>query len=195
MAMLHEKKLNDISEEIKHCERCPLYRTRVCAVPGKGSSSADICFIGEAPGVAEDKSGEPFIGAAGKFLNEMLDSINLSRDDVFITNIAKCRPPKNRDPMEDEKDICSDSFLWKQLEIIKPKLVVLLGRHAMYKFVPADKKIGDVHGMLFKLKSPNRDREFTVLPLYHPAAALYNGGLRETLKKDFKKIPRILKKL
>jgi len=187
--------LESIAEEIRACEKCPLSRGRLRAVPGSGSAKSGIVFIGEGPGAQEDKTGEPFVGSAGKFLDEMLASIGLARGDVFITNVVKCRPPGNREPLPDEADICTSAYLWRQLEVIQPMVVITLGRHAMHRFVPSDKKIGEVHGTLFKLTSPKTGKHFNILPLYHPAAALYNGGMREMLKKDFKKIPKILKKL
>ncbi len=187
--------LEDIAKEIRGCEKCPLFLGRLHAVPGEGSSESGIVFIGEGPGAQEDKEGKPFVGAAGKLLNEMLAEIGLKRDSVFITNIVKCRPPGNRDPEPDEVRICTESYLWRQLEIIDPKILITLGRHAMHRFIPADKKISVVHGKLFRLKSPTSGRTFNVLPQYHPAAALYNGGMRDILMRDFKKIPRILKML
>jgi len=164
-------------------------------VPGVGSAKSGIVFIGEGPGANEDKKGEPFVGAAGKFLDEMLGGVGMNRADVYITNVVKCRPPNNRVPFPDEDDICTQNYLWRQFEALSPKLIVTLGRHAMYRFVPADKKISNVHGQLFHLKSPKSGREFNILPLYHPAAALYNGGMRETLKDDFSLIPKYIKKL
>ncbi len=187
--------LEDIAKEIRGCEKCPLFLGRLHAVPGEGSSESGIVFIGEGPGAQEDKEGKPFVGAAGKLLSEMLAEIGLKRDSVFITNIVKCRPPGNRDPEPDEVRICTESYLWRQLEIIDPKILITLGRHAMHRFIPADKKISVVHGKLFRLKSPTSGRTFNVLPQYHPAAALYNGGMRDILMRDFKKIPRILKML
>jgi len=185
--------LEDIAAEVRRCERCPLYAARLHAVPGEGDASSGIVFIGEGPGAQEDKEGRPFVGAAGKFLDEMLAAIGVRRESVFITNVVKCRPPGNRDPEPDEVRTCTERYLWRQMEVIKPKLLVTLGRHAMYRFVPADKKISEVHGKLFHLTSPTSGKTFNILPQYHPAAALYNGGMRETLMRDFKKIPRILK--
>lgn len=190
-----EKKIKDIADEIRICEKCPLSKGRLRAVAGSGSVSSKIVFIGEGPGVQENKTGEPFVGASGKFLDEMLVSIGMKREDVFITNIVKCRPPGNRDPLPEEACICTDSYLWRQLEIINPLIIATLGRHAMYRFIPSDKKISDAHGMLFHLESPKTGRVFNILPLYHPAAALYNGSMREVLKKDFEKIPKIIKKI
>ncbi|MFC1720669.1 uracil-DNA glycosylase family protein [Patescibacteria group bacterium] len=187
--------LEKLAEQIRICEKCPLAEGRLYAVPGSGSGKSGIVFIGEGPGAREDKIGEPFVGAAGKFLDEMLADIGLKRADVFITNIVKCRPPNNRDPLPDEVKICTENFLWKQLEILNPKVIITLGRHAMHRFIPSDKKIGEVHGMLFHLTSPKTDKKFNILPLYHPAAALYNGGLRKTLKEDFQNVPKIIKEL
>lgn len=160
-------------------------------VYGVGNPDADVVFIGEAPGKNEDLKGEPFIGAAGKFLNEMLESIGLRRDDVYITNIVKYRPPNNRDPLPEEKKAFW-SHLVRQLDVIQPKLVVTLGRHSMEYFLP-NVKISAVHGEPQSIALGNRDQ--TILPLFHPAAALYNGGLRQTLIDDFAKLPQILEKL
>jgi uracil-DNA glycosylase len=192
-----EKKetLLSIEEAVKICSLCPLSKGRIHAVPGVGNFDPDIVFIGEGPGAKEDEKGEPFVGAAGKFLAEMLASIQMKREDVFITNVVKCRPPNNRDPLPDEVSVCTTNYLWKQLEVLDPKVVITLGRHAMYRFVPADRKISEDHGKLFKLTSPKTGRHFNIFPLYHPAAALYNGSMRQVLLDDFKKIPGMLKKL
>ena len=154
---------------------------------GEGSVDSDIVFIGEAPGKKEDLKGVPFIGAAGKFLNEMLESIGLSRQDVYITNIVKYRPPNNRDHLPDEKTAFLP-YLESQLEVIQPKLVVTLGRHSLNCFLP-DLQIGQVHGQLQEFKGR------MYLPLFHPAAALYNGVMRQTLLDDFALIPSIIKKI
>jgi len=190
----NEDILRELEADINKCEKCPLFETRVNAVPGVGSSKSGLVFIGEGPGAREDKQGEPFVGAAGKFLDEMLDEIGIKRNEVFITNVVKCRPPDNRDPFPEEVKICTENYLWKQLEVLNPKIIITLGRHAMYRFIPADKKISEVHGMLFDLKSPKTGRSFKILPLYHPAAALYNGSMRKVLKKDFQTIPKIIQK-
>ena len=163
-----DSSLLDIAKEIQGCEKCPLFLRRLHAVPGEGSSESGIVFIGEGPGREEDKRGKPFVGAAGKLLDEMLAEIGLKRDSVFITNIVKCRPPENRDPEPDEVRICTENYLWRQLEIINPKILITLGRHAMHRFIPADKKISVVHGKLFRLKSPTSGKMFNVLPQYHP---------------------------
>jgi uracil-DNA glycosylase family 4 len=152
-----------------------------------GSPDADIVFIGEAPGKSEDEQGKPFVGAAGKFLNEMLASIGLSREEVYITNIVKYRPPENRDPLPEEKQAFMP-YLISQLDIIAPKLTIFLGRHAMSVFFPS-LRITQAHGKA--LRSKGR----VYMPLYHPAAALYNGSMRATLLEDFARIPVILEKL
>ena len=154
---------------------------------GDGNPEADILFIGEAPGKNEDLQGKPFVGAAGKFLNEMLDGIGLKREDIYITNIVKYRPPNNRDPLPEEKEAFLP-FLQQQIAIIKPKLIVTLGRHSMDVLLPG-LKISQIHGQ------PKRYKGQVYLPLFHPAAALYNGGMRQTLIEDFSLIPVILEKL
>ena len=164
-------------------------------VMGDGNVDADIVFIGEAPGKNEDLQGLPFVGAAGKFLNEMLGTVGLERSDIFITNIVKYRPPDNRDPTSEEKQAFWP-FLARQLEIIEPKVIVTLGRHSMEFFLP-DAKIGQVHGqpkrLPVKLHNGN-ETSWVILPLYHPAAALYNGGMRQTLIDDFQGILKIIDK-
>jgi DNA polymerase len=165
---------------------------------GDGNPDADIVFIGEAPGKNEDLQGKPFVGAAGKFLNEMLASIKLNREDIYITNIVKYRPPENRDPSPAEKKAFLP-YLQSQLEVIQPKVVVTLGRHSMNCFLP-DLQISKVHGepkrVKLQLKHDAADiMEVVILPLFHPAAALYNPGQRQTLIDDFAVIPNILTKL
>lgn len=156
-------------------------------VPGDGNPDAEIVFVGEAPGAREDEQGVPFVGAAGKFLDEMLASINLKRADVFITNIVKYRPPNNRDP-EPSEISAMVPYLLDQINVIQPKLVVFLGRHAMNVFLP-ELKISAAHG------KPVRKNGQVFLPLFHPAAALYNGSMRATLLEDFALIPQILQKI
>lgn len=170
---------------------CELRTTATQGVLGDGSVNAEIMFIGEAPGAREDKEGRPFVGSAGKFLAEMLADINMKRKDVYITNIVKYRPPENRDPTPSEITACA-SWLAEEIQLIEPALIVLLGRHAMNHFFP-DKKISLEHGVVSALPLFGKKQHF--LPLYHPAAALYNGSLRVVLKEDFKKIPRILKNI
>lgn len=177
--------LEKIKADILAQKICPeLAAGATQLVFGDGDVDAEIVFIGEAPGKNEDLQGIPFVGAAGKFLNEMLASIDLKREDIYITNIVKYRPPDNRDPFPDEKAAFLP-FLRAQLEVIKPKLVATLGRHSMDALLPG-LQISQVHGQ------PKRYKGQVYLPLFHPAAALYNGGLRQTLVDDFAKIPRIL---
>lgn len=213
-----QEQLEKIKADILKQKICPeLAAGASQLVFGDGSPDSDLVFIGEAPGKNEDIQGLPFVGAAGKFLNEMLALIGLSREDVYITNIVKYRPPENRDPLPDEKAAFLP-FLRAQLEVIKPKAVVTLGRHSMECFLPG-LQISNVHGQPKRIKlrlsssqivdsssdrkpsSPNYDlqttnyEEVVILPLFHPAAALYNGGMRQTLIDDFSRIPAILKKI
>lgn len=164
---------------------------------GDGHPNADIVFIGEAPGKNEDLQGKPFVGAAGKFLNEMLGLIDLKREDVYITNIVKYRPPNNRDPLPEEKKAFLP-YLQSQLEVIQPKVLVTLGRHSMNCFLP-DLQISQVHGQPKRIKLQLKDNsdtlEVVIMPLFHPAAALYNGSMRQTLIDDFTLIPAIIEKL
>lgn len=184
--MSKQAQLEGIARDIIENKVCPeLAASAIQLVPGEGSADAAILVIGEAPGAAEDREGRPFVGASGKFLAEMLADIGLTRDDVFITNIVKYRPPNNRDPLPEEIKAFWP-YLMKQIEIIQPKLIVTLGRYAMNVFLPG-LKISAVHGQ------PKRKNGQVYLPLYHPAAALYNGGMRATLKEDFARIPDILK--
>jgi uracil-DNA glycosylase family 4 len=160
-------------------------------VMGDGNVNAGIVFIGEAPGKNEDEQGLPFVGAAGKFLNEMLAQAGLERSDVYITNIVKYRPPYNRDPLPEEKKAFWP-YLLKQLQIIQPKVVITLGRHSMEYFLP-NMKISQIHGQAKRIQF-GQDK-LVIVPLYHPAAALYNGSLRQTLIDDFLTVPKIIEKL
>lgn len=171
---------------------CTLKEEATQAVPGDGSAEAEIMFIGEAPGKNEDLQGVPFVGAAGKFLSEMLATINLKREDIYITNVVKYRPPNNRDPLPEEIAACMP-WLHEQIKIIQPKIIVTLGRHAMEHFIPG-KKISEVHGQAFRRSFPDIGEQ-VFFSLYHPAAALYNGSMRETLIKDFQKIPKVVEKI
>jgi len=157
-------------------------------VMGDGNVDAEIVLIGEAPGKKEDETGLPFVGAAGKFLNEMLSGAGINRSDVFITNIVKYRPPNNRDPLPEEKKAFWP-YLVRQLDVIQPQIVVTLGRHSMEYFLP-DQKISMVHGQPKRIAFG--DKKLVIVPLYHPAAALYNGGMRATLIEDFQKLPKII---
>jgi uracil-DNA glycosylase len=176
--------LQDLNNQILRCEKCALCKTRINVVPGEGSSKAEIMFIGEGPGKKEDELGRPFVGAAGKLLDKLIESIGLKRENVFIANVVKCRPPENRDPLPEEVGACR-AWLDEQVKIIKPKLIVLLGRHSMDRFLP-NQKISLDHG------KPKRYNNQVYYPVYHPAAALYRNGLLEELKKDFKRIPKVL---
>jgi uracil-DNA glycosylase family 4 len=184
--MSKQDKLDALKARIVASNVCPeLAATATQLVFGDGNPDADIVFIGEAPGKNEDLQGKPFVGAAGKFLNEMLETIGLKRDDIYITNIVKYRPPNNRDPLPDEKTEFLP-YLQEQIAIIEPKLIVTLGRHSMDSLLPG-LKISQVHGQ------PKRHNGQVYLPLFHPAAALYNGAMRQTLIDDFANIPAIMK--
>lgn len=191
MSKSSRKSLEEINKYWeKHCV-CELRKTAKKPVAGAGNPSADIVFIGEAPGKKEDETGLPFIGASGKFLDELLSSIKIKREEVYITSIVKYRPPENRDPTQKEKDDCKE-WLHEQLNCIHPLLIVFLGRHSMNHFFP-ELKISEAHGKLLQKRIVGIKTEY-FLPLYHPAAALYNSSMRATLLKDFKKIPFALKK-
>jgi len=188
MVKSKQKALSDIKQQILDDKVCSdLAASATQLVFGDGNPDADIVFIGEAPGKNEDAQGLPFVGAAGKFLNEMLAGIGLKRGDVYITNIVKYRPPENRDPLPSEK-MEFLPYLRSQMEVIKPKLIVTLGRHSMDSLLPG-LKISEVHGQ------PKRYKNQVYLPLFHPAAALYNGGMRQTLIEDFERIPAVLAKI
>jgi uracil-DNA glycosylase family 4 len=179
------ERLEQIKKSIIKDDICPELKAGAKQlVFGDGNPDAEIVFIGEAPGKNEDEQGLPFVGAAGRFLEEMLDTIGFKRSDVYITNIVKYRPPNNRDPHPNEKAAFLP-FLRSQLEVIKPKLVVTLGRHSMDSLLPG-LQISKVHGQ------PKRYKDQVYLPLFHPAAALYNGSMRQTLIDDFARIPKIL---
>ena len=175
----------------EHC-KCELKKTATQAVYGHGSAESEVVFIGEAPGRNEDIKGVPFVGAAGKFLDEMLGIIRLKREDVYIANTVKCRPPENRDQLPEEKNICYP-WLLEQIKCLQPKLIVTLGKHSMELFLP-NQKISEIHGKALRREIPELGK-CIFYTLYHPAAALYNGGMRETLIKDFKRIPKVLEKI
>lgn len=180
--------LNDLAVEIQAKNITPDLKAQATQlVMGDGNPDADIVFIGEAPGKNEDLQGKPFVGAAGKFLDVMLSETGMDRQDVYITNIVKYRPPNNRDPSPEEKREFWP-YLLRQLEIINPKVVITLGRHSGGYFIP-DLQIGKDHGVPRKVKYHNH--ELMVIPLYHPAAALYNGGMRQTLIDDFIKAAKL----
>ncbi len=184
MAQQYES-LDALSQACLSCTACDLSKQRTHVVPGEGNEKAQVMFIGEGPGYNEDQQGRPFVGQAGKLLDELIASIGMKRSDVFIANVVKCRPPGNRDPMPAEIAACSD-WLNEQIRLINPKVIVTLGRYSMAKFMPGD-SISKVHG------SPRKIGERVVLPVHHPAAALYQQSLKQTLQADFKKIPQLLK--
>ena len=176
--------LQTVAQEILVCTKCLLHRGRTKAVPGEGSGDAAIMFIGEGPGFHEDQQGRPFVGAAGRFLEELLESISLSREKVFITNVIKCRPPGNRDPLPEEMESCR-SFLDQQIELIRPKLIVTLGRFSMARAFPRA-RISRIHGQ------PRKIDGIIYYPMYHPAAALHQPSLRRTIEDDMKRLPDVL---
>ena len=183
---LGEANLAQIASEVSVCERCMLHHSRKLAVPGEGPVDADIMFIGEGPGFHENQQGRPFVGAAGKYLEELLATIGLKREDVFITNVVKCRPPNNRDPLPDELAACSD-YLERQIQVINPKVIVTLGRYSMARFLP-NAKISDVHGQSFRIKGR------VVVPMFHPAAALHQPSLKPSIERDFNHLPELMAK-
>lgn len=176
--------LEDIAAEVRVCPKCELSRTRTKAVPGEGSPTARVMLVGEGPGWHEDQQGVPFVGNAGKFLNELLGKAGLNREDVFITNVVKCRPPGNRDPLPDEMAACAP-YLDRQITAIDPDVIVTLGRFSMSRWFPGE-RISRIHGQ------PKRDGRRLIVPMYHPAAALHQGSLRGAIEDDFAKLPRIL---
>lgn len=179
------KSLEEIVQQVSRCTDCSLSRGRTKAVPGEGPSDARIMFIGEGPGFHEDQQGRPFVGPAGQFLEQLLASSGLKREDVYITNVVKCRPPNNRDPLPGEIAACS-KYLDKQMELINPRLVVTLGRHSLARFFPKE-TITKARGRAKKSGG------MTVYPMFHPAAALHKQELRKVIEEDFKAIPTLLK--
>jgi DNA polymerase len=176
--------LTELYEEIAACQRCDLAKSRTQTVPGEGPEDAEIMFIGEAPGFHEDRQGRPFVGAAGRFLEELLASIGLKREDVYICNVIKCRPPGNRDPLSDEIEACKP-FLDRQIELIQPKLIVTLGRYSMARYFP-NAQITRIHGQ------PKRIGNRIYYPMFHPAAALHQPKWRSAVEEDMLKIPQLL---
>jgi len=182
-----DEELRKIKEEVLACKKCPLFKERITPVIGQGSHSSKIMFIGEAPGAKEDATGVPFCGRSGDFLNELLSFIGIKREDVYICNIVKCRPPKNRDPNDLEISSCKN-YLERQIELINPKIICSLGRYSM-QFMMNNlgllneiEPIGKIHGKVFNKEG----RVF--IPFYHPAVAIYNSNMKDSLKKDFEKI-------
>lgn len=179
--------LTELYEQIRNCTKCPLHQSRTNAVPGEGPEDAEIMFIGEAPGFHEDRQGRPFVGAAGHFLDELLEMIGLTRGEVYICNVLKCRPPRNRDPLMSEIEACRP-YLDRQLEIIQPKMVVTLGRFSMARWFP-NARISRIHGQ------PRKIGGRLYYPMYHPAAALHQPSLRRAVEEDMRRIPELIAQL
>lgn len=174
--------LNEIAAQVSGCQKCILKNTRKRSVPGSGPANAEIMLIGEGPGFNENEQGLPFVGAAGKFLDELLRAGGLARKDVFITNVVKCRPPDNRDPMIEELGACSE-YLDRQIEVINPMVIVTLGRFSMARYFP-NSKISAIHG------KPTWVNGRFIIPMYHPAAALHQPLLKTSLLEDFSKLSK-----
>jgi uracil-DNA glycosylase family 4 len=178
---LDKSELAKLYEHVTTCTKCILHKSRVKAVPGEGPEQPHILLIGEGPGFHENQQGRPFVGAAGQFLDELLASINMKRKDVYITNVVKCRPPGNRDPQPDEIEACR-AYLDRQVELLKPKVIITLGRYSMARAFP-NAKISQIHGQ------PRKIGGILYVPMYHPAAALHQPSLRRVVEQDFAKIP------
>lgn len=183
--MTADLELGKIADAVSTCNKCALFHSRAKGVPGEGPSNAEIMFIGEGPGFHENMQGRPFVGAAGEFLVELLAGIGMKREQVFITNVVKCRPPGNRDPQPEELQACGP-YLEKQLQTINPKVIVTLGRFSMARFIP-NAKISEIHGQ------PIRVKGMLVVPFYHPAAALHRPSLRSVVEEDFARLPELIK--
>jgi len=177
--------LQEIHAQIRRCRRCPLGRTRTRAVPGEGAPDADLLFVGEAPGGDEDQQGRPFVGAAGRLLTQLLKSIGVQREEVFITNVIKCRPPENRDPLPEEIGACHE-FLLTQIALITPKVICTLGRFAAHTLIDKQLSISREHG------KERRISGIVYVPLYHPAAALHQAGIIDSLEADTRHLRTIL---
>ncbi len=180
------KRADSLYARVRSCQRCPLARTRTLAVPGEGPLDAEVLLIGEAPGANEDKQGRPFVGQAGQFLSELLAAAGLRRDEVYVCNVLKCRPPGNRDPLPDEVAQCKD-YLDEQIAIVDPLVVVTLGRYSMSRYFP-QQSISRIHGSVRRI-----DNRYYV-PMFHPAAALHQQSLRETILSDFRALPRVIER-
>jgi len=184
--MSDEAQLEKLAKQIKVCTKCELHRSRTNAVPGEGPTHAEIMLIGEGPGAREDEQGRPFVGASGKFLDQLLEQAGVTRADVWITNVVKCRPPGNRDPLPDEVKICTSNYLQHQIKIVNPSIIVTLGRFSMSLFFKGA-KITQIHGQMRKVE----DR--FVIAMFHPAAALHQLSLKSTIMADFARLPELLK--
>lgn len=184
--MTPEEILNEIAQQVAVCTRCKLHHSRKNAVPGNGSANTSVIFIGEGPGFHENEQGLPFVGAAGQFLDELLSQAGMAREDVFITNVVKCRPPGNRDPQPEELEACRH-YLDRQIAAINPDVIITLGRISMSYYIN-NGKISSIHGR--PIWSGNR----MIVPMFHPAAALHQPSLREVVKDDFAKLPEFIQK-
>ncbi len=176
--------LSQLYQEIERCQDCELAKHRTRVVPGEGAENASLFFIGEAPGWHEDQQGRPFVGPAGQFLEQLLASISLKREQVYIANVIKCRPPGNRDPLPNEIQSCQ-KWLDRQIEIVHPKMIITLGRYSLARYFPGE-NISKVHG------KARKDNNVILYAMYHPAAALHQGSLRKTIEADMLQIPTIL---
>ena len=185
---MSEDSLESIANEVSRCEKCRLCEARRNAVPGEGSKHSMVMFVGEAPGEQEDDQGRPFVGAAGKLLTELLEYVGLRRDEVFITNIVKCRPPNNRPPRKDESAACRN-YLERQLRLLRPRVICPMGNSAIRALLSSEESVSGLHGVTFEKDGA------TYFPMYHPAAALYTFSLRKVMEEDFKKLRGLLDSL
>lgn len=183
--MKAQEALEVIAQQVSVCTKCDLYKGRTKAVPGEGPTHTEIMFIGEGPGANEDKQGRPFVGTSGRFLDELLAQAGVTRADVWITNVVKCRPPGNRDPQPVEIETCTSNYLDIQIKLVNPRIIVTLGRHSMSRFIP-NAKITQIHGQMQKV-----GKRF-VIPMFHPAAALHQSRFKPMLLEDFAKLPGLL---
>ncbi len=184
--MSAEEELRQVAAEVAACVQCKLHLSRKLAVPGEGSASAEIMFIGEGPGFHENEQGRPFVGAAGRFLEELLAGIGLKREQVFICNVVKCRPPGNRDPLPEEIDACA-AYLDRQIRALDPKVIVTLGRFSMARYFP-NARISALHGQARSVDGR------LVVPMFHPAAALHQPSLRRSIEEDFARLPELMRR-
>ena len=184
--MSDEQELEKLAKQIEVCTRCELHLSRKRAVPGEGPTHAEIMFIGEGPGARENEQGRPFVGASGKFLDQLLEQAGVTRADVWITNVVKCRPPGNRDPFPDEVETCTSNYLQHQINIVNPSIIVTLGRFSMSMFFKGA-KITQIHGQMRKVA------DHFVIAMYHPAAALHQISLKPVIMEDFARLPDLLK--
>jgi uracil-DNA glycosylase family 4 len=185
---MSEDSLESIANEVARCKKCRLCESRRNVVPGEGSSHSIVMFVGEAPGEQEDEQGRPFVGAAGKLLTELLESVGLRRDDVFITNTVKCRPPNNRPPRKDEAAACR-GYLERQIQLLHPQVICPMGNSAIRALLSSEESVSEIHGVTFEKDG------ITYFPMYHPAAALYAFSLRKVMEEDFRKLRAVLDSL